>query len=349
MAVDLRPLVGNVDWSPAAARAAELAASAHMNRARGKWGNPEPLLEEEAEASELGTYHIFNVGPWNDWARLGSWGDWFLPAKPEDGLVTSHHCPPPEIDNKSGRIKNQAAMRCFECDKPLGSKHENGCICLRYAYCCSVPGIYLEHGLNGEGDVQSKHIKGLLVAQNIIGEGGLLRGHNDDNRAKNGVFICSLRGRAGRTPTEEDLDAAESRLLARFHELVEEANDARALGGPNAILSINEKHHLAAKRINRMDLDWAKDRSPVVSFRCSQCNRPCPETATRCECGFVLKPAEFWAQVQQGQIIIPGVVVPEMYRLGVMRVEANPPASDPPVAAPVATTSGKPAKPSATF
>lgn len=283
MAVDLLPLLGNIDKSPGAARAAALAAQAYTDRARGKWGNPDPMLDEEQEVSENRAIHIFNVGPWNDWARLGSWGDFFLPAKSEGQ---------------------------------------------RFVYCCTVPGIYLEHGLNGEGDVQSKHIKGLLVAQNVIGEGDMLRGHNDDNRAKNGVFIGSVRGPRGRqAPTEEDILKAEARLLARFHELVDEANDARALGGPNAVLSINEKHHLAAKRLNRMDLDWARDKNPVVSFRCSQCNRPCPETSTRCECGFVLKPAEFWAQVQQGQIIIPGVVVPEMYRIAAVRVEPPAPAA----------------------
>ena len=304
MAVDLLPLLGNIDKSPGAARAAALAAQAYTDRARGKWGNPDPMLEEESEVSDARAIHIFNVGPWNDWARLGSGGDVFRPAKP-DGQ--------------------------------------------RYVYCCTVPGIYLEHGLNGEGEVQSKHIKGLLVAQNIIGEGDMLRGHNDDNRAKNGVFISSVRGMKNRTPTEEDLARAEARLIARFHELVDEANDARALGGPNAVLSINEKHHLAAKRINRMDLDWARDKNPQVSFRCQQCNRPCVETATRCECGFILKPAEFWAQVQQGQIIIPGVQVSEMYRLSAVRVDpeqaAAPAAAAPAAAAPKAGPIAPPVKP----
>lgn len=301
MAVDLLPLLGNIDKSPGAARAAMLAAEAYTARARGKWGNPDPMLDEEQAASDAGAIHIFNVGPWNDWARLGSWGDFFLPAKPDNDLVQPQNC-------------GAESKRCVSCRRDLGEKHAANCIQARFVYCCTVPGIYLEHGLNGEGEVQSKHIKGLLVAQNVVGEGDMLRGHNDDNRAKNGVFIGSVRGPHGRIPTIEDIERAEARLLTRFHELVDEANDAKALGGPNAVLSINEKHHLAAKRINRMDLEWARDKNPAVSFRCPGCGDPLPETAVSCKCGRLIKPAEFWAEVQQGIRLYSGEI-PEMYRL----------------------------------
>lgn len=275
----------NVDWSPAMARAAEQAVAAFNARARGKWGTPKPLMGILAKASEENTVHIFNVGPWNDWARLGSWGDWFIPAKPDNA---------------------------------------------RFTYCCAVPGAYAEYGMNDGGGITTENIEGEYVAQCIVGEGPQLRGHNDDNRAQNGVFISSLRGPKGRhTPTIEDLEAAEARLLKRFHELVDEANEARALGGPQAFISINEKHHLAAKRINRMDLDWARDKNPTVSFRCPGCDRPLPETATICQCNRILKPAEFWAEVQQGLRLYSGEV-PVMFRTRVPEPAAVAAPIDPP-------------------
>lgn len=286
MAVDLLPLLGNIDKSPGAARAAMQAAEAYSNRSRGKWGNPAPMLGIFAKTSEDNALHIWNVGPWNDWARMGSWGDWFLPAKPDN-------------------------------DKT------------RYVYCCSVGGAYLEYGMKESGGVDTETIDGEYVAQCIVGEGSLLRGHNDDNRASNGVFIGSVRGPKGRTaPTEEDLEKAESRLIARYHQLVDEANDARALGGPNATLSINEKHHLAAKRINRMDLEWARDKNPTLSFKCPGCGDNLPETAVSCKCGRLIKPAEFWAEVQQGVRLYSGEI-PEMYRISVaVRVTEPAPAKN---------------------
>lgn len=270
MPVDLHSLLGNIDKSPAAMRAAMNAARSFDANMRGKWGNPDPLLDEEAEASDRSSIHIFNVGPWNQWARLGSWGDFFLPAKPDNA---------------------------------------------KYSYCCSIPGIYLEHMLNGEGDVQSKHIKGLLVAQNIVGEGDLLRGHsNSENRVRDGVFIGSVRGPGGRTPADADISRAENRLHARLQELVGEANEAAAMGGGESFLRINEKHHTAAKMIGRKDLKWMQDRNPEISNPCPECGRGAPETATRCQCGYILKPAEFWAKVLSGAIVMPGVEVPAMYR-----------------------------------
>jgi hypothetical protein len=293
MPVDLLPLLGNIDKSPAAARAAMQAAEAYSQRARGKWGNPDPMLEEEQHASDASSIHVFSVGPWNQWARLGSWGDFFLPAKPE----------------------NQ-----------------------RYSYCCTIPGIYLEHMLNGEGDVTSKHIKGLLVAQNIVGEGDLLRGNGaGENRARDGVFIGSVRGPQGRTPTEADIVRAEGRLQARLQELVSEANEAAAMGGGESFLRINEKHHTAAKMIGRKDLKWMQDRNPEISNPCPECGRGAPDTATRCQCGFILKPAEFWAKVLAGAIVMPGVEVPAMYRTNNAVFVPEPAVTSGPVVPPVAS------------
>ena len=64
--------------------------------------------------------------------------------------------------------------------------------------------------MNDGGGISTKSIEGEYVAQCIVGEGSQMRGHNDDNRAKNGVFISSLRGPKGRhAPVIEDLVEAE--------------------------------------------------------------------------------------------------------------------------------------------
>ena len=292
------------------ARAAIRSAHAAASSNKQKWGTPKPLMGILARASEMNSIHIFSVAPWDDWARMGSWGDRYLPALNTDGTVLHGHCQLPKTQDED--------LRCLNCGQPVGKKHTPGCLGLRYVYCCTEPGAYPENRMDEGGSIVTDNHEGEYVAQCIVGEGpDIHMGRmNDDNRAKNGVFIGSVRGPKGRGPTLEDVDAAEARRLARALELVEDANEAQAMGSQHATLSINEKHHWAAKFIKRMDLQWVKDRNPSVMTRCPGCGDSLPETAVSCKCGRLLKPAEFWAEVQQGIRLYAGEI-PLAYRMPV--------------------------------
>lgn len=157
-----------------------------------------------------------------------------------------------------------------------------------------IPGVFSEP-IPGEGSqCELRRHEGMFWARDILGMG---RGMNPrDGIGRMGVFIGSVVGPKGFTPLDSDLKTARDSLKEYYQDLMREATAAYNISPAEGLSVINERHRLAAVKLNNLDVPWLKQYTAEANQKCPVCGVVSDTKAVMCSsshCGYIFREDEF--------------------------------------------------------
>lgn len=169
----------------------------------------------------------------------------------------------------------------------------------RYSVPLVIPGIVFEPVIKNEKVMTQQSDDGNYVADEILGVG---IGHRPIDSLLNLGCFKSLTN----PPSQKDVDAAKERLRAHFQRMVNEMNDAHAMGPAERMKVQTQDHVMAARYLGYTEeqcLWLSGSAAPANRANCPGCGGSYIVGVQKCangNCGFILDRVAYEQSVMDG-------------------------------------------------